>query len=308
MQAVILAAGDGGRLAPLTLFTPKPLIKVLGRPMLDYTVEALERAGVKEVIIVTGYKSWQIKEYLSSEAPYKAKIILAHNPEYEKGNAISLLASYSYIHSYPFILTMADHLLSPELVSEAIHHSRSSGNFLAVDFDPEPRIVEEATKVIVDEEGKVRAIGKDLPRFNGVDTGLFILSEEIFSAIKCVVKEKGDCELSDALNYLIKHGSGLKACDISGCFWMDVDTFEDLKWAEIRLIREAKNARRDYLPILEPKVFEAFGSSSRPNSCNSKLYKLFKLPHRDRSRGRFFTGAKLPGGNFGSDSLSDGWS
>jgi choline kinase len=306
MQAVILAAGDGGRLAPLTLFTPKPLVKVLGRPMLDYTVEALERAGVKDVIIVTGYKSWRIKEYLLNEAPYKAEIILAHNPEYEKGNAISLLASHGYIRSYPFILTMADHLLSPELISEAIRQSRSGGNFLAVDFDPEPQIVEEATKVWVDGEGRIRAVGKDLPQFNGVDTGLFILSEEIFSAIKCVVKEKGDCELSDALNYLIKHGSGLRACDVSGCFWMDVDTFEDLKWAEIRLIREARNARRDYIPALKPEVFKAFGPYPRPNTSHSQFYKFLKLSHRAWGRNRFPKRPKLIGWDFDPDSLSNG--
>ncbi len=307
MQAVILAAGDGGRLAPLTLFTPKPLVKVLGKPMLDYTVKALEKAGVKDLIIVTGYKSWRLKEYLLNEATYNAKIILAHNPEYEKGNAISLLASHSYIRSYPFILAMADHLLSPELISEAIRQSRSGGNFLAVDFAPEPRIVEEATKVLVDEEGRIRAIGKDLLQFNGVDTGLFILSEEIFSAIKHIVKEKGDCELSDALNYLIKHGSGLRACDVSGYFWMDVDTFEDLGWAEIRLIKEARNARRDYIPALKPEVFKAFGPYPRHNPYHSQFYKLFKLSHRTWGWNRFPKGSKLIGRDFDPGSFGDGW-
>jgi len=306
MQAVILAAGDGGRLAPLTLFTPKPLVKVLGRPMLDYTVKALEKAGVKDVTIVTGYKSWRIKEYLISEAPYNAEIVLVYNPEYEKGNAISLLASQSYIRSYPFILAMADHLLSPELILKALRQSRSGGNFLAVDFDPDPKTVEEATKVLVDREGRIKAIGKDLPQFNGVDTGLFVLSEEIFSAIRCIVKEKGDCELSDALNYLIKHGSGLRACDVSGCFWMDVDTFEDLRWAEIKLIREAKNARRDYISILEPEAFKALGPCPRPNPNHSQFYKLLKLSHRAWGRNRFPKGSKLIGWNFDPDSLGNG--
>lgn len=307
MQAVILAAGDGGRLVPMTFFQPKPLIKVCGKPMLDYTVEALERAGVRDILIVTGYKAWRISEYVRGEAPYRARIVLAHNPEYEKGNALSLLAGQKYIRKCPFILAMADHLFSPELIMEALRQSNSTGNFLAVDYDPGPWIVEEATKVLVDEKGEIRAAGKDLKQFNAVDTGLFILTEEIFTAIKQVLAEKGDCELSDALNYLIEAGSGLKACNVSGCFWMDVDTPEDLRRAEIRLSREVQNARRVRFPIFEPEILKATGSPSRSNTTYPKFRKLLELSRRDWLRTRFPEGAERPGRDPGPGGLGGGW-
>ncbi len=307
MQAVILAAGDGGRLAPITFFHPKPLVKVRGRPMLDYTVEALEKAGVRDIVIVTGYKAWRISEYIAREAPYRARIVLAHNPEYEKGNALSLLAGHRHIRSYPFILAMADHLFSPELIKEAIRQSRPGENFLAVDYNPEPWIVEEATKVLVDGNGNIKAVGKDLKRFNAVDTGLFILTEEIFPAIKQVLTEKGDCELSDALNYLIKSGSGLRACNVTGCFWLDVDTLEDLSWAEIKLSREVQNARRAHFPTFEPEILKAAGSPSRLNTSHPKLYKLLKLSRGHWLRGRFPDGIPSPGRGPGSGGFGGGW-
>lgn len=306
MQAVILAAGDGGRLAPITFFQPKPLVKVGGRPMLDYTVEALEKAEIKDIIIVVGYRAWQISDYISQEAAYSAKVLLVYNPHYEKGNALSLLSCHRYVYSSSFVLAMADHLFSPKLVRKALQQAHSSGNFLAVDCKPEPRIVEEATKVLVDEGKNIKAVGKNLERFNAIDTGFFILTHEIFTAIREVLAEKGDCELSEALNYLINHGSGLKACDVSGCFWTDVDTFEDLSWAEMKLSKEGKNARRIYIPAFEPKAFKAIGSPSCSDTPYPQLRKLFKLYYGNRSG---FSLPKRPehfGGHFGPDNFSNG--
>ncbi len=306
MQAVILAAGDGGRLAPITFFQPKPLVKIRGKPMLDYTVESLERVGVRDIVIVTGYKAWRVKEYIAWKAPYRAKIMLAYNPEYQKGNALSLLASHRYIRNYPFILAMADHLFSAELVRKALQQSSHGGNFLAVDYEPDPRIVEEATKVLVDSDGKIKAVGKELKQFNAVDTGFFILTEEIFAAIKQVLAEKGDCELSDALNYLIKFGSGLKACDVSGCFWADVDNLEDLRRAEMKLSKEAQNARRVCFQALEPEILKTIGSPSRLNASYSKLRKLLEFSCRDGFRNRFLEGAKCVRGDLSPGGLGDG--
>lgn len=306
MQAIILAAGDGGRLAPITFFQPKPLVKVGGKPMLDYTVEALEKAEIKDIIIVIGYRAWQISDYISREAPYRAKVLLVYNPHYEKGNALSLLSCHRYVYSSSFMLAMADHLLSPELVQKALQQAYSRSNFLAVDCKPEPRIVEEATKVLMDEGKNIKAVGKNLKHFNAIDTGFFILTHEIFTAIRKVLAEKGDCELSDALNYLINHGSGLKACDVSGCFWMDIDTFEDLSWAEIELSKEGKNARRVYIPAFEPKTLKAIGSPPYPDTPYPQLHKLFKLYYGNRSGLGFPKRTGRFRGYFSPDNFSNG--
>jgi len=248
MQAVILAAGRGRRLSSLTFSIPKPLIEVVGKPILGYAIEALENTGVNEILIVTGYKAQCIKNYVLQEVSYKGKIVCLYNPNYKKENAHSLLVSYPYISKYPFLLLMGDHLFSSELILKTVNQSHLGGNFLAVDFNPDPYKLKEATKVLVDEEGKIKAIGKQLKRFNGVDTGFFVLLEEVFIMAEDLVKKKGNCKLSDVFNHLIKYGSGLKACDVSGCFWMDVDTIEDLKRAENLLLRKIPQWQKELYP------------------------------------------------------------
>ena len=64
MKAIILASGEGSRLRPLTDTTPKPLLKILGKPLISYTLENLEKLGIKETIVVVKYKHELFKETL----------------------------------------------------------------------------------------------------------------------------------------------------------------------------------------------------------------------------------------------------
>lgn len=86
VNAIIMAAGKGERLRPLTLTTPKPLIKINGVPMIENIIEALLSKGIKEIVVVVGY----LKEsffYLKE----KYGVVIIENPDYEKANNISSL-------------------------------------------------------------------------------------------------------------------------------------------------------------------------------------------------------------------------
>ena len=80
--------------------------------------------------------------------------------------------------------------------------------------------MEEATKVLVDEEGYINDIGKGVPEWNGIDTGVFILDTRVFNLIP---GSRSEHEISDCMKELIDESS-LRACDVSGLFWLDVDT------------------------------------------------------------------------------------
>ena len=67
MKAIILASGEGSRLRPLTDTTPKPLLKILGKPLISYTLENLEKLGTKETIIVVKYKHELFQEILGEK-------------------------------------------------------------------------------------------------------------------------------------------------------------------------------------------------------------------------------------------------
>ncbi|MEJ5220904.1 MAG: sugar phosphate nucleotidyltransferase, partial [Tepidiforma sp.] len=66
MRAVILAAGDGGRLGHLTRERPKPLVEVAGRPIIAYTLDALAAAGIRDVAVILGYRAAQLGEALAA--------------------------------------------------------------------------------------------------------------------------------------------------------------------------------------------------------------------------------------------------
>ena len=87
-KALILAAGLGSRLLKQTEEKPKTLVEINGKPILEYQLEALLRNNIKEIIIVTGYKSEKIKHFLSTHDQFKhLTITYVHNPEYGCSNS-----------------------------------------------------------------------------------------------------------------------------------------------------------------------------------------------------------------------------
>ena len=81
MKAVILAAGQGVRLLPLTSTRPKPLIKVGGKPILEHCLNALKKAGIVEALIVTNYLSKAIRDYFGDGQEFGFNLTMLNNPQ-----------------------------------------------------------------------------------------------------------------------------------------------------------------------------------------------------------------------------------
>ena len=233
MKAVILAAGRGERLTPLTDRQPKALIRLSGKPLLEHVINALREAGVEDFILVTGYKGNAIQRYFHDGWRLDVKIRYAYNPFYERGNATSLKAAEKYIgEDEIFLISMADHLFDASMVRKALKESDKSP-LLCVDRDPlYIHKKEEATKVLVGEDGYIKDIGKRILIWNGVDTGIFLLNPTIFRIIEMAEEKTKPLTLSYCMKQMIKNHP-LWACDVSGRFWIDVDTLEDLTYARM---------------------------------------------------------------------------
>ncbi len=106
---------------------------------------------------------------------------------------------------------------------------------LCVDYRPaDHHEIDEATKVSVNESGCITSIGKQLRNWDALDTGVFLLTDEFFRAIDCLVARDGAAtEITDVVRYLISRGYPFGTRDVSGCLWMDVDTPEDLHVARV---------------------------------------------------------------------------
>ena len=240
MKGVILAAGLGSRLAPLTTVLPKPLLAVMGEPLIYYPLEALVANAVDEVVIVTGFRGKRIRESLGSGKRWGISIEYVKNADYHLGNALSMAAVRDLVADEPFVLCMADHVIEAKLVSALFEVPPSVLRALCVDRRPLKSLdLEDATRVWVDEGSFVVDIGKGLTPWNGVDTGVFMLDALIFDAIDDLrLCTDPPYELSAALRVLLEAGERLWATDISGCFWADVDTMADLERVERILARE----------------------------------------------------------------------
>nr|BCX01893.1 MAG: hypothetical protein KatS3mg041_1939 [Bacteroidota bacterium] len=234
--AVILAAGMGSRLrATNGTSLPKPLVPLLGRPLILYVLDNAARAGCQEAVVVLGYEAERIEQAVRALYRGPLRLHFVRNPEYALQNGISVLVAAPYVHREPFLLLMADHLVDPRLMDRIRNVSLPPGNaLLVVDFRLETIFdLQDATKVLV-EGNRIRAIGKELGTYNAVDTGVFLADRALLEALEEARSlQGGDASLSDGVRRLIARDRML-ALDMEEGFWQDVDTAAMHREAEMR--------------------------------------------------------------------------
>jgi choline kinase len=238
---VILAAGLGTRMNCIGIKSgPKPLTTVCGISLLMRTIGSLELTGSQEIIIVLGYQAGRIKKQIVSLHRGTARLQFVVNEKYELQNGVSVLCSRPFI-SDDFILTMADHVFDDEIMHLVKHHHPPDGGAtLCVDYKLESIFdMEDATKVM-EKDGYVQKIGKNLTTYNCIDAGIFIATKGLMEAIKKVYDQNGDASLSEGVQFLA-HKGRMAALDIKEAFWQDVDTYEMLAHAENLLRTDNKN-------------------------------------------------------------------
>src|SRR5262245_31544261 len=113
-RAIVLAAGTGTRLVSGGCY-PKPLKPISGVPLLVRILRNLQNEGIREAVIVTGYLGAELRRALLAEPSLALALTFVHNERFTKKNGVSLLAAREYV-TPGTLLTMADHLYSPEIV------------------------------------------------------------------------------------------------------------------------------------------------------------------------------------------------
>ena len=221
-RAIILAAGTGSRLVAQETF-PKPLKPVGGVPLLVRVLRTLQGEGIREAVIVIGYRGDQIKKALLAEPTLGLKLHFVTNERFDRKNGVSLLAARKFLDQ-ECILSMADHLYSPEVVRRLASFDMPEGACaLGVDYDIERCFdLDDATKVRL-RNGKIADIGKDISDYNCIDTGVFRIGPALVRELERLEKHTGDCSLSDGVRVLAERGMFL-GCDVGDSRWIDVDT------------------------------------------------------------------------------------
>ena len=246
-EAVILMAGEGSRLrqgyggqarlrsSDKTFL--KPFVPVLGRPLVSYTLDALNREDIKTVHFVVGYEGERMMAQIKQLIPSGLNACFIENRHWRKQNGISLLAAARHVGS-PFLLTMSDHLFDGAMVGRLLDDFDPGLLNIAVDrkldcvFD-----LDDAMKVQTCGK-RVADIGKDLREFDAIDTGLFLCPLEIFDYLERAKagNSKNDCSLADAVR-LMAGDDKVRAIEIGESWWQDVDTPQMLQHAEDEMAR-----------------------------------------------------------------------
>jgi choline kinase len=250
-RAIVLAAGTGSRLVSGE-YAPKPLKPVAGIPLLVRILRTLQDEGIREAVIVTGYKEELIRRALVAEPTLGLDLQFVYNERYDHKNGVSLLAAREHVVSGT-LLTMADHLYAGAIVRSLNAFCMPHGACaLAVDYDiPRCFDIDDATKVRVGPRGLIADIGKEIPGYDAIDTGVFRIGPELVDELARIHEARGDCSLSEGVRALADKGH-FYACDAGDARWIDVDTPAALAEAEtmLRLFGD----RLDRAPRMAPFV------------------------------------------------------
>ncbi|MBI1976596.1 MAG: phosphocholine cytidylyltransferase family protein [Candidatus Omnitrophica bacterium] len=240
MRAILLAAGRGRRLGPLATQGPKCMMEAAGEPLLKRTLEGLVNCGVREIVIVIGYQKEKILALLDSEQKLLAgtKVIPVENPDFTKGNIISLWSSASYFDSDLLIMD-ADVYFEFPLLKRLLDSPLKDCFLLDAGFKNTGEEV-----VLMTRQGRVLDLAKvtSLPAgydLLGESVGFLKLSQEPASLLKEILQEMVtdgfiQSEYEQAYQRLLqKIPVGYEA--VGNLFWMEVDFPEDLAKLHARL-------------------------------------------------------------------------
>ncbi|MGB2826352.1 MAG: bifunctional sugar-1-phosphate nucleotidylyltransferase/acetyltransferase [Thermoplasmata archaeon] len=213
-----MTAGEGVRMRPLTSNIPKPLLPVAGRPFLEHNIESLKAAGIKDLILLVGWKANRVREHFGDGKDYGVKIEYVEQKErLGTAHAIGMVEDRT---DGPFLCLYGDVVLTKESVNGMLgHYKKVKGSVVALASVLDPK----RYGCVEVEDGVVKSIVEkpESPTSNLVNAGAYVLEPEIFDAIRSTEKSvRGEYEVTDSFRILMdkKH---LFAHKLTG-EWIDV--------------------------------------------------------------------------------------
>ena len=233
MKAIILAAGVSRRLYPLTLDTPKSLLKINNKPIIDYQLDALRSLGVSEIILVLGYyKELFIDHFKKNHNDFKLSVITNHH-FFETNTSYSVWLCQEIAQDDDILLMNADVLFPIELLKRLIVSKQK--NLLAVEIK---QCGQEEVKVIEGENKRIVAIGKklieenSLGEFIGVAKFSQLFMKEFFNSLNNLISAGGKSDYFEAAIDPLLSENALYYEDVTDLPSKEIDFIEDFEEAK----------------------------------------------------------------------------
>lgn len=247
MKAVILAAGVGSRLRPITEVKPKCMVNVAGMPILEHQISAYLNAGVAEVIVVAGYRANELAEWCEQRYPSRVRTVI--NEEYSiTNNMYSLYLVRDEVGAEEFVLSNGDVVFDPDIIRDVVNHAE--GDLIACDAGS---YSEESMKIVV-RDGRTIDISKEISGAeaygNSIDLYRFSKStskklfDEIIRTIE-IEQQRSDWTEVAIQRVVARSEVALRPFDIGGRNWVEIDNYADLSVAD-RVFGDVQKKMQQY--------------------------------------------------------------
>ena len=256
MKVIIPLAGKGTRLRPHTHITPKPMLKIAGKPVIDYVMEDLQRLGnVEQVIYITGHLKEKVEEYARTKYPFDAVFI---EQKVQDGTAGAVALAREYVDQPVFII-FVDTIFDADL--SVVNRTDADGIIWVKTVEDYQRF----GVVVTDEDGNMTKIVEKptTPISKRANIGLYYIRnwKLLYEGIDWTLrqpKNKGEYYLTDAYQYMIDHGAKIKVIDVEG--WYDAGEQGTLLETNRIMLAKGRARRPSSLPpdvrVIDPVYIE----------------------------------------------------
>ncbi len=221
-KAVVLAAGRGTRMRELTAVVPKPMIAVRGKPVLQYIIEGLRDAGIRELLVIVGYHADTVQNFFGDGSRHDVSIQYA-TQTVQDGTGRVLDLARNFVGDSPFILSYGDILVDPANYKRVIDLGKDVEGVVTVtrgeDVTKGGAVFVNDQMELVDLREKSQPGEVKSPWYNA---GLYAFRPSIFEfTVKLKPSPRGEYELTDAIRDLAQSRKKVKALELMG-EWADV--------------------------------------------------------------------------------------
>ena len=240
MKAIILSAGEGSRMRPLTLTKPKTMLPVAGKPIIQYNIESLRDNGIKDILLIVRYKEEMVRDYFGDGHDFGVNISYKTQKDF-LGTANAISYGEDFIKDSLIVLN-GDIILDNEIINEII----KKYNYMKPDTLMLLTEVEDpsAFGVVEIENGNIKSIvekpKKEEAPSNLVNAGIYVFNKDIFEKIKKTeLSERGEYEITDSVSLQIADGKTVIGHKTSKD-WIDVGRPWELIEVNEELISQLK--------------------------------------------------------------------
>ena len=242
MKGVILAGGLATRLRPLTLVTNKHLLPVYNKPMVYYPIEAMVKAGIKEILITTSADhAGHFANLLGSGEEFGVKFYYAVQKNPKGGIADAIMLAEEFAISNKMLVVLGDNIFNFDLKSAVKEFEDKEKGAMIFGIEM-PTDSQQYGVIEIDKSGKVQSIEEkpEFPKSNIAQTGIYMYDHRVCQFIKELSpSQRGELEVTDLNNFYLKENS--LGCEIID-WWIDAgSSHEELLRANNLVADKVKN-------------------------------------------------------------------